>query len=210
MDLKDLQATWQKISSTENFPQEQLDKKMLKEILKRKSHNALESIRRNIWLEGSFNAVFAGVSLFLFFWEDAFTLRVIFASFVVYGLGLGIYLYQKYTLLTRLGSPEIDLQSYLFNLSRQLRKFLLVYQYSNSLLASPALIAGFVLGAYYNQKQNLVLFLQKTDHYTLILIASTFLVAIVAGHFFAVWFAGNLYGKHLKRIEQCCEELADN
>ena len=209
IELDDLKNIWS--SNIENdIGKHAIEQEKIRELLKRRSTNIIEKLRKNLLLEICmfFVCLLLIACVPLYFKSKEVTLLCGIVIGVVFMPYL-IYYIKKYTELKKFFSYNQNIKSNLQLLIAQLEKYLSIY-FWGSLLLTP--ISGFLSGfaiLYEMKALGFLLYFDVFSSATLSMIISFALLLTLLSYPIMKWYIRKLYGQHLEKLKDCLKELQE-
>ncbi|MCI4667578.1 MAG: hypothetical protein MRZ79_05400 [Bacteroidia bacterium] len=186
----------------------ELDKKMLKGIIKSRSRSAVARIKRNIWMEIVAVVlplwIFVAYNLyqeyvgFVFWWP---ILASALTSLIFYGIKL--FAINKSSLEE--GNLLQGLRKQVWTMGRYLKIYAIIGSVLVPLLAAVGIVGGYIFAASNDGKA-----LGEIAISSWALLGGSILLYAVFSHLFFRWYISKLYKKHYGELKACLQELEEN
>lgn len=209
IELDDLKNIWSS-NIEKDIGNEAVELEKIRELLKRKSGNIIEKLRKNLLME----IVLFFVCLLLimcvpFYFNSNEVSILCFIVIAIIFIPYLIYYIKKYKELKKFYSYHENIKSNLQLLIAQLEKYLSIY-FWGSLLLTP--VSGFLSGfaiLYEMKALGFLLYFDIFSYSTLSMILSFALFLTLLSYPIMKWYIRKLYGQHLERLKDCLKELLE-
>lgn len=209
IELDDLKNIWSS-NIEKDIGNEAVELEKIRELLKRKSGNIIEKLRKNLLME----IVLFFVCLLLimcvpFYFNSSEVSILCFIVIAIIFIPYLIYYIKKYKELKKFFSYHENIKSNLELLIAQLEKYLSIY-FWGSLLLTP--VSGFLSGfaiLYEMKALGFLLYFDVFSYSTLSMILSFALFLTLLSYPIMKWYIRKLYGQHLERLKDCLKELSE-
>ncbi|MFN0201971.1 MAG: hypothetical protein ACKVTZ_10650 [Bacteroidia bacterium] len=203
-DLKDIWNAYSKQQEAAAF-----DQNHLRELLKGKSDNAIDRLRKNVKWELSAAIIVLLLFPIAYYFSDDAHLRVALAAFGFLSLGYTFYFYQKSVFLRNIHlSTDTTLKSSLADFVQQLERFVKFYYYGYLVLVPITSTLGYIFGFYLSLKEET---LRQFLANPLIVITGILSLIALSGlfHFVLKWYIYRLFGVYLERLKGYLKDLEE-
>ncbi|MEO0897598.1 MAG: hypothetical protein AAFY71_14430 [Bacteroidota bacterium] len=204
MQLEELKTWWQEHESGQ-MDSEEIDRKMLHQVIRSRSKSALASIKRNIWLE-IFLLVLPLWAMWTYvLWKEASIDVFFWAVGILTLVNISFYGIKLFRINhTPLMDPNIkqSLEKLVWTLGTYMKMYMFVGVILVPLGSAIAVYWGFFHAAAGDGKG-----FSDIEPWILLLLLGVMLLYGISSWLFFRWYVNKLYGQHYRELTNCLKEL---
>jgi hypothetical protein len=207
MELDQLKDIWQK----EPAPQQKQDEYLLS-LLAKPSNSPIAKMKRNLFWELVTIIVMYTAGIIYYFYAFGGRMAEISWFMLIIGVIFLVYYYRKNKLLNSMQCVACQVKSNLELQLGTLEKYVRFYLVAGNVLFPVSMLTvGYVTIVLYPQRLHSPKSLWNDPHVQQVAIIYTIVMAILSvGVFFLnKWYVNRLYGRHVKKLKEMLQELAD-
>lgn len=207
MELDQLKNIWQKEPAAEQKQDE-----YLLSLLAKRSNSPIAKMKRNLFWEFIAVVVLYTGGIIYYFYAFGGRMTELSWFMLVIAIAFLVYYYRKNKLLNGMQCVACQVKSNLELQLGTLEKYVRFYLIAgNVLFPVSMLIVGYVVIVLYPQRLHSPKLLSNDPHMQRIAIIYVIAMAVLSVGMFFInkWYVNRLYGRHISKLKQMLQELAD-